>query len=205
MTIVRAVRRIPSSLRIRLLFGNFKAQTGWSLFAIEAGIAALLANTSHAPSDNEAGEAVAMAVLGGVWAFMNFTVLWLGVRTGHTQLRLLRHGVETKGRLVEYREIEGEGGSDHKWTFAYAAEDAQHEVEFTTDFYEPHLRDQAWEPMLYMPGKPELSTTLDNLPGHPRIDEYGQVVAQQRSVWPVLILPVLTIVAIGIFVYGLVV
>ena len=107
-------------------------------------------------------------------------------------LRLLRHGAETRGELIFKRPT---GLSFHKTpvlalTFAYEVDGKTYTTTVET-MNAAALEDDAREAMLYDPHSPSRATTLDHLPGSPRITAGGELEARPGFVVHLLILPVL--------------
>jgi hypothetical protein len=112
---------------------------------------------------------------------------------GRRAVRLLRFGVETRGKLIRKTEtnLMVNERPVMALTFEYEVDGkAYRSVSRTTD--PTLLEDDALEPMLYDPRRPSRATTLDHLPGKPAIDPDGKLrVVLFLAFWP-LILPIVT-------------
>jgi hypothetical protein len=122
--------------------------------------------------------------------------LWLALsqlRTGRMATRLLRHGVPTRGRLVEKRETSASIDENliFELTFEYEVGGIQHRTAVKTLSPAP-LEDDAEEPMLYDPQDPSIATPLDHLPGEPRIASDGTLLAIPGIAVHVLVMPIVT-------------
>jgi hypothetical protein len=98
-------------------------------------------------------------------------------RRGNRQLRLLAHGVATRGRLIDRRPtpVQINGKRVHVLTFEFTGElDRVFRAEVRTHLVEK-LEDDAEEALVYDPQDPRRATTLDHLPGAPAIDAQGRL------------------------------
>ena len=136
------------------------------------------------------------------WLLMCFPILavgivcwelWIGVRN----LRLLRRGAETSGKRVEVRESWGwstfldRSARATSFTFEYEVAGKTYTTKVKVKAKRAVvLNDDVREPMLYDPKRPSRATTLDHLPGSPRITADGDLEARAGTVIHLLILPV---------------
>jgi hypothetical protein len=106
-------------------------------------------------------------------------------------LRLLRHGVETRGKLVGKRET---GSSVNEvpvmaLTFEYEVDGKTHAA--TVETLRPGLlEDDEREAMLYDLRSPSRATTLDHLPGSPKVTADGELEVRLGTAIHLLIAPV---------------
>jgi hypothetical protein len=116
-------------------------------------------------------------------------VLWQ-LRIARRNLRLLRDGVETRGRLVDKREtaIHVNNVPIMALTFEYHVDGTRHTATVKT-LTPARLEDDERESMLYDPHAPAHATTLDHLPGSPRVVPSGNLEAQPGMVIHLLIAP----------------
>ena len=116
--------------------------------------------------------------------------LW-PLRVARKNLRLLRHGVETRGTLVDKRttKVEVNDIPVMALTFAYDVDGRRYTATVKTLDPAP-LEDDEREPMLYDPRAPSHATTLDHLPGSPKITPSGDLEARSGTVIHLLIAPV---------------
>ncbi|MGD8453005.1 MAG: DUF3592 domain-containing protein [Phycisphaerae bacterium] len=121
-----------------------------------------------------------------------------GVRGGY----LLRNGRLAHGRLLDKKTTNTRINNRmvYKLTFAFEADDGV-TYEAIARSHEPEkLEDEADELLLYDPLRPEKAVLLDNLPGQPRFDEFGQIrTGSVRAALRVLILPAVTIIGHGLY------
>jgi hypothetical protein len=115
------------------------------------------------------------------------------LRTGRVATRLLRHGVQTRGRLVEKRATSTSLNDDpvYELTFEYEVGGTRYQAAVKTLSPAP-LEDDAEEPMLYDPQDPSIATPLDHLPGEPRIASDGTLLAIPGIAVHVLVMPIAT-------------
>jgi hypothetical protein len=108
------------------------------------------------------------------------------------KLRLLRCGAETRGKLVRKREtrVEVNDVPIMALTFEYEVGGRTYFATVKTLTPGP-LEDEAREAMLYDPRSPRRATTLDHLPGAPKIGAGGELEARPGTALHLLILPVL--------------
>jgi hypothetical protein len=104
--------------------------------------------------------------------------------------RLLRHGVETRGKLIHRRVIPPKNDDEApsvELTFQYDAGGRTYTM--TVKPQQPaKLEDDELEPMLYDPYEPSRAMTLDDLPGSPKITASGELEASTGSVLHLLLL-----------------
>jgi len=106
-------------------------------------------------------------------------------------LRLLARGTVTTGRLEELREVRDGRTKYWIYTFSYVPERGlRRTVEITTHAPQARLEDDAEEALIYDPVAPWRATTLDHLPGAPRIDQRGRLRARETAVARYLLAPV---------------
>ena len=105
-------------------------------------------------------------------------------------LRLLRHGAPTRGKLVHRRATRVEINETPviALTFEYEVAGTTHSSTVKTLTPGP-LEDDELEPMLYDPRAPGCATTLDHLPGSPKITGDGELEARPGFVLHLLISP----------------
>lgn len=119
--------------------------------------------------------------------------LWWVLRV-RRRLWLLRHGAETRGKLVRKREtnVTVDDVPIMALTFEYEVGGRQYFTTVKTLTPRP-LEDDAREAMLYDPRSPSRATTLDHLPGSPKVTAGGDLEARLGTVAHLLILPVLSV------------
>lgn len=118
-------------------------------------------------------------------------VLWQ-LPTALHNLRLLRYGAETKGKLVDKRptHVEINNAPVMALTFEYEVDGKPYRATVKTLTTAP-LEDDAREPMLYDPQSPSRAMTLDHLPGSPKVTADGELEARSGVVLHLLIAPLL--------------
>jgi len=106
-------------------------------------------------------------------------------------LRLLHRGVETRGKLIDKRatRVEVNDTPVMALTFQYEVDGKTYST--TVKTLRPELlEDEEREAMLYDPYSPANATTLDHLPGGPRVTEDGEIEARPGIAFHFLIAPV---------------
>lgn len=121
------------------------------------------------------------------------------LRAGMLASHLLRHGLPTRGRLVG---IEPTGTRLNRQpvmalTFEYEVDGIRYATVVKTLTPGP-LEDDEEEAMLYDPQHPRSATTLDNLPGAPRIGADGALLAAPGIGFHVLIMPTVTAILFAV-------
>lgn len=132
--------------------------------------------------------------------FIIISVL-MGIKGNH----LLKHGQVTTGKLIskEATNTRINNQTVYKLTFEFTADNGLR-YETSARSHRPYnLEDEDAEQIVYDPANPHHAVLVDNLPGAPDIDEFGQIyVANPARSLVVLILPVLAVtVHSGIFLY----
>lgn len=122
------------------------------------------------------------------------------LRWGLRSLRLLKHGEIAAARLT-LREPTNTTINDqrvYRLTFDYETKLGAQAQCVVRTHETRRLTDDEWETVLYDPVRPERGTTLDHLPGSPRIAEDGSIAVQNPGRgWLALILPAVTIAGHG--------
>jgi hypothetical protein len=108
--------------------------------------------------------------------------------------RLLRHGVETRGKLIHravFSPKKDNGTPSVELTFEYEA--GGRRCTLTVEPQRPEtLEDDALEPMLYDPYAPARAMMLDDLPGSPKVTASGELEARPGiASYLLLLLPLL--------------
>ena len=135
---------------------------------------------------------VALVVL--IFPIVGLAIALPQLRTGRLALRLLRHGVETEGRLV-HRENTGTTLNDAPvvaMTFNYQSRDGKTYTTTVKTLSPETLEDDEREKMLYDPFAPERATTLDHLPGSPVVTKDGEIACKPGIAVHVLVMPIAT-------------
>lgn len=130
-----------------------------------------------------------------------------GLRSGFRARRLLSEGRLALGTLKS-DEATGARVSNqpvHRLTFEFAAENkGMYEVVTTTHRVE-RLVDDPQEPIVYDPRDPADARTIDDLPGHPTVDDRGDFegggLRGALTALLSLVIPAVTIVGHGVFLY----
>jgi hypothetical protein len=132
------------------------------------------------------------------------TLFILGkLRWGWRNRYLLKYGELAQGKLIT-REPTNTSINDqtvYKLTFAFETSSGQAAQIVVKTHETARLLDDELETLLYDPTNPTVGTTLDHLPGSPRIDEDGSVsVRSAIAAYLAIILPILTLVGHGTYV-----
>jgi len=139
--------------------------------------------------------------------FIGLLLVRAGLRKGFRARRLLSEGVLALGTLEanESTNVQVNNQPVHKLTFAFeAAGGGTYQVQVSTHKV-AQLMDDARESIVYDPRNPADAVTLDDLPGHPQIDQRGDFEsAGLRGVAVALlclVIPTVTLVGHGVFLY----
>lgn len=119
------------------------------------------------------------------------------LRAGRLASRLLRLGVETRGKLIKSAPT-GTSVNDVPvmgLTFEYEVGGRSYQTMVKTLTPEV-LQDDALESMLYDPYAPGRATTLDHLPGSPKVTADGEIASRPGIGVHVLIMPIVTVALI---------
>lgn len=114
-------------------------------------------------------------LLVGIFPFIGLVFMFFGIRRGLLIRRLLSQSCMTFGVLIgkEPTNTRVNNQTVMKLTFSFETHDGRAaKVVARTHEYE-HLVDEAEEPLLYNPVCPAEACLLDDIPGRPRLDEYG--------------------------------
>jgi hypothetical protein len=100
------------------------------------------------------------------------TFVW-GIFQGFRQHQLLVHGLPAEGKLIAHETHRGSSNRRHHLTFAFRTREGDDVATEVSVRSAARLTDDAQEPLLYDPDKPERALLLDELPGSPRLNEAG--------------------------------
>jgi len=127
-----------------------------------------------------------------------FPIVGLGMAipqlvAGHRATRLLRFGVETHGTLLVKKatSVTVDNMSIMALTFEYQVGGRPYRTTVKT-LETSMLEDDAQEPMIYDPQDPSRATTLDHLPGSPKISADGEIASLPGYAFLLLVMPVVT-------------
>lgn len=127
--------------------------------------------------------------------------LWFalsGFLAGRKAVRLLRFGVETTGKLIDKTrsKVELDEQPLYRLTFEYVVDGQRFTT--TVETMRPEvLEDDAHERLVFDPWDRTIATTLDHLPGQPRISPDGELASDGGVGVHLLILPIATL---GLFI-----
>ena len=125
-----------------------------------------------------------------------------GLRKGLRGMRLLGHGNPALGTLKSKAptNVTINKMPVYKLTFAFKAEDGIEYNAVCKTHQTAAVEDDERERLLYDPVRPGNAVLLDSLPGAPRIDDMGHLVATGNGWWP-LLLPAAAVAVNALFVY----
>jgi hypothetical protein len=150
-----------------------------------------------------AGVAIAFVF---VFPFIGLAFVRAGLRRGLRARRLLVEGHLAQATLKSKEEVISRADKPvYRLVFEFTADSGgSHEVEVTTN-HAWRLEDEETERVVYDPRHPSDAVLLDDLPGGPAIDARGSFVGGGAAGMVVallcLVLPVLTILGHGLFLY----
>lgn len=189
--------------------GNSKAFYGEYVAGDQATIEYSVTNPARSRAVGLSTESVGMWLV-ALFPAVGLMFMIFGLAKGVKGGRLLRHGRQTTGTLVS-REATNATVNDetvYKFTFRFKTDVGQtHTVTaktHVTDRFagEPALttfenRHDIQEPLLYNPANPADAVLLDDLPGSPRINQFGDIEPNSCGLFLVLIVPAITVVGHG--------
>ncbi|MFA5795466.1 MAG: DUF3592 domain-containing protein [Candidatus Brocadiia bacterium] len=139
-----------------------------------------------------------------IFPAIGFIFIVIGVKSGLKAIRLLRYGKVGLGTLKSKLPTNTRINNQivYKLAFEFTAGNGS-KYEAVAKTHKPEvLEDNAQEQLLYEETNPAYAVMLDSLPGGPRIDEQGLIqVRSYLSGLPVMIVPFLTIVGHGIYLF----
>jgi hypothetical protein len=135
-----------------------------------------------------------------IFPLVGLAFIFGGMSAGVRGVRLLGHGKVVDGVLVS-KEATNTSINDrtvYKLTFEFNSENGQTYQAIARSHIPENLQDEAREQILYSPANPHYAVLVDNLPGNPDIDEFGQIyVTNAGQGLLVLVLPLLVIAVHG--------
>jgi hypothetical protein len=168
-------RHVSRFVRAQLLIGGRTREIGFAFFAAAAALFCFIAPTFLPTSEVDPD-------IGGVFIACVFAVLGLGtvvfcIPAARREIRLLRHGTVTPGRIVHVRPgVRAPRQSEYKnWivTFEFELANGTPYRCRVDVFQEPELGASGL--IVYDPRWPDHAASLDHLPGAPAIDDTGRV------------------------------
>jgi hypothetical protein len=187
-----APRRVPRRLALQLLFGLDQTKFGWVFAAL--GMAFVCGVVPRAQwTDHEPQFAWWVVLLVLVFPVVGLWFATRGFASGRRSLRLLRLGVETTGKLLRKKptRIEINDQPVMALTFEYFVDGDRFTTVVNVLDTQP-LEDDAREPMICDPWDRSIATTLDHLPGSPRITGDGELACDPGFGVHLLLLPIAT-------------
>jgi hypothetical protein len=135
-----------------------------------------------------------------------FAVLAIALHRNVRDLRVLRHGRLSHGKVVEKTQRTHRRGVSWTLVFAYPTTGGPQRTTVKVDNAEvERLIDEEREPLVYDPRVPSYAVLLDALPDHVRVDDYGGLTSVPWGRGLVRALPiaaVLVAVVWGLFAIG---
>jgi hypothetical protein len=132
-----------------------------------------------------------------IFPLVGLGFIFSGFSTGVKGISLLRYGKVTEGALVS-KEPTNTTINDrtvYKLTFEFTSESGQTYQAIARSHIPEKLQDEAKEQILYSPATPNRAVLVDNLPGDPDIDEFGQIYVNNAG-WGLLVLVLPTLVVL---------
>lgn len=143
------------------------------------------------------------ALIAAIFPAIGLLFVVFTLRRGFKRIQFLKHGELASGELVakEPTNTQINNQTVYKMTFAFQTALGK-KAEITVRTHETErLEDDQLELLLYDPVKPTRGTTLDNLPGSPRIEKDGTISIRNASgAYVALIIPTLTVLGHGTYV-----
>lgn len=142
--------------------------------------------------------------ISAIFPAIGLTVLFFTTRSGMERNRLLRNGILAQGVLKSKRETNMRVNRQMVWELTFEFRDrlgARREVSTRTHL-PGDLSDEATEPLLYDPEKPQRAYLLDEAPARPQFDLNGELAGRRAAAIGSLIIPTIVICGWG-FLYSL--
>lgn len=136
----------------------------------------------------------------GIFPAVGLAFIIFSLKNGLKGSRLLKHGQLTRGKLIDKQPTNTRINNQtvYKLTFEFTAANGQRYQASANSHQPANLEDEAREQILYDPANPQHAVLVDNLPGSPEIDEFGQVYAANfTKSMATLILPGLVVLVHG--------
>lgn len=118
--------------------------------------------------------------------------------------KLLTHGIQSTARLVTSEPTNSSVNKQrvYKMTFNYQTQDSETHQLVVRTHETRALQDESEEPLLYDPHNPDRALLLDQLPGHPRVDEMGEIrLTQPIRTYLCLFFPLVALIGNSIYAY----
>jgi len=137
-----------------------------------------------------------------IFPVIGLLLSFFGLKRGLRNLSLFRNGILTKAKFVRKQgtNVTVNNRPVMEYFFQFTTRDGRKQEFSTKTSIGDAIMDDAEEPILYDPQRPERAVTLDNLPGRPQFDQQGNITGGTGTVLsaalPVL---VLYIYAVGIW------
>ena len=134
-------------------------------------------------------------VVVSIFPLIGWAILYYSTKSGARRTHLLRTGLLTTGKLVnkEPTNMTVNKRRVYELTFEFTARDGRRCEAKTRSSDTRKLEDEATEPLMYDPEKPEVVYLLDELPSRPEIDGTGELVGHPVAAVLSLILPAIVI------------
>ena len=136
----------------------------------------------------------------GIFPLVGLVFISVSFMQSFTGTRLLKNGKVTTGRLIDKSPTNTRINDQtvYNLTFEFTAADGRRRKAFARSHKPHNLEDEALEQIVYDPRRPANAVLVDNLPGSPDIDEFGEIhTGSVAKSLLVLILPLFVITVHG--------
>ena len=112
-----------------------------------------------------------------IFPFIGAVFVFFAMRAGLRRNRLLRHGILAEGKLTgrERTNVVVNGHPVWALTFEFTARDGRRHQAIARTSDTARLEDEAQEPLLYDPDRPESAYILDEAPARPEFEPNGEL------------------------------
>jgi len=137
-----------------------------------------------------------------IFPIVGVGMLLTGLLRGRRGVRLLKHGHAALGTL-QHKEPTNTTINNRrvfKLTFAFKADDGQEYEAIAKSNMPEKLEDEEQELLMYDPAAPQRAVMMDELPGSPRFDEFGQIrPSSMGASVRVLLIPLASLIGHGLY------
>lgn len=112
-----------------------------------------------------------------IFPFIGAVLVFFATRSGLRRNQVLRHGILAEGTLLgrERTNVRVNGHPVWALTFEFTARDGRRHEAVARTTYTARLEDEAQEPLLYDPDRPERAYLLDEAPARPQFEPNGDL------------------------------
>jgi hypothetical protein len=135
-----------------------------------------------------------------IFPLVGLGIAYAGLRVGLKRNHLLRHGLVAMGTMVDKKATNTQINKQtvYELTFEFTTRDGQRHQTKVRSHQPERLQDEAQEPLLYDPARPEKAYFLDDAPSRPVINGTGELEGRGNRALLALILPAIVLISHGL-------